>query len=201
MIDITLRISEKMSVYKNLEEKKPKLIGRFSSPVYETEMTINLHTGTHVDYPKHMIPNGKTSNEFKTEDFIGKCYVFDMTYLNRRILKKDILNIHVSTYDFILFKTKNSYSDDFEDDFVYLSEEAAEYLSKEDIKGIGIDSLSVEREQPDYPTHKLLLGNDKLVYEGLNLKDVEEGIYEFIGLPMNIDHVEASPVRAVLRKM
>lgn len=99
----------------------------------------------------------------------------------------------------ILFKTKNSYSETFHSEFVYLSEEAAECLATADLKGVGIDGLGIEREQSEHPTHKRLLEKDILIYEGLNLKDVEEGIYEFIGLPLKIGDVEASPVRAILR--
>lgn len=199
MIDISLKIKKDMKVYKNKESKKPIITAVSETPVYESEIKMNLHTGTHIDYPKHMIPDGKTSNDYDVNHYIGKCYVVDVTFLNRRILKKDITSINLSTYDFILFKTKNSLAEAFNSEFVYLSEEAAEYLATADLKGVGIDGLGIEREQTGHPTHKVLLEKDILIYEGLDLKDVEEGIYEFIGLPVKIGDVEASPVRAILR--
>lgn len=199
MIDITLTIKEDMKVYKNKESKKPVFKVVSESPVYETDICMNLHTGTHMDFPKHMIPDGKTSKDYDINHFMGKCYVVDVTFLNRRILKKDVTSINLSTYDFILFKTKNSYSDVFNPDYVYLSEEAASFLAESNLKGVGIDALGIEREQAGHPTHKILLSKDILIYEGLDLKDVEEGIYEFVGLPMKVDDVEASLVRAVLR--
>ena len=199
MIDITMKIKPTMKVYKNKEEKKPIFKVVSESPVYETDLNLNLHTGTHIDFPKHMIEGGKTSKDYGIDQFTGKCYVVDVTFLNRRILKKDITSIKLATYDFIIFKTKNSYEKEFNPEFVYLSEEAAEVLSASPLKGVGIDALGIEREQPGYPTHRLLLGNDILIYEGLDLRNIEEGVYEFIGLPMKIDDVEASPVRAILR--
>ncbi len=199
MIDITMKIKPTMKVYKNKEEKKPVFKVVSESPVYETDLNLNLHTGTHIDFPKHMIEGGKTSKDYGIDQFTGKCYVVDVTFLNRRILKKDITSIKLSTYDFIIFKTKNSYEKEFNPEFVYLSEEAAEVLAASPLKGVGIDALGIEREQPGYPTHRLLLGNDILIYEGLDLRNIEEGVYEFIGLPMKIDDVEASPVRAILR--
>jgi arylformamidase len=199
MIDITMKIKPTMKVYKNKEEKKPVFKVVSESPVYETDLNLNLHTGTHIDFPKHMIEGGKTSKDYGIDQFTGKCYVVDVTFLNRRILKKDITSIKLATYDFIIFKTKNSYEKEFNPEFVYLSEEAAEALSASSLKGVGIDALGIEREQPGYPTHRLLLGNDILIYEGLDLRNIEEGVYEFIGLPMKIDDVEASPVRAILR--
>lgn len=199
MLDITMTIEESMKVYKNKESKKPKLKTISTSPVYETDICMNLHTGTHIDFPKHMIPDGKTSKDYDISHFVGKAYVVDVTFLNRRILKKDVTSINLATYDFILFKTKNSLSEDFNLDFVYLSEEAAAYLAESNLKAVGIDALGIEREQEGHPTHKHLLSKDILIYEGLNLKHAEEGVYEFIGLPTKIDDVEASPVRAVLR--
>ncbi len=199
MIDITMKIKPTMKVYKNKEEKKPIFKVVSESPVYETDLNLNLHTGTHIDFPKHMIEGGKTSKDYGIDQFTGKCYVVDVTFLNRRILKKDITSIKLATYDFIIFKTKNSYEKEFNPEFVYLSEEAAEVLSASPLKGVGIDALGIEREQPGYPTHRLLLGNDILIYEGLDLRNIAEGVYEFIGLPMKIDDVEASPVRAILR--
>lgn len=188
-----------MKVYKNKESKKPIFKVVSDKPVYETDVTMNLHTGTHIDFPKHMIPDGKLSDAYDIDHFVGKAYVLDVTFLNRRILKKDLTSINISTYDFIIFKTKNSFSEDFNPDYIYLSEEAAKHLSEYDLKGVGIDALGIEREQAGHPTHHLLLNEDILIYEGLNLKDVDEGIYEFIGLPTKIGSVEASPVRAILR--
>ena len=199
MIDITMTITESMKVYKNKESKKPKFKVVSDKPVYETDISMNLHTGTHIDFPKHMIPEGKLSDDYEIDQFIGKCYVVDVTFLNRRILKKDLTSINLDTYDFIIFKTKNSLSDVFNSDYIYLSEEAAAFLAEADLKGVGIDALGIEREQPGHPTHRLLLNKDILIYEGLSLKDVEEGVYEFIGLPTKIGSVEASPVRALLR--
>jgi len=199
VIDITMTITESMKVYKNKESKKPTLKTVSNKPVYETDIAMNLHTGTHIDFPKHMISDGKLSDAYTIDQYIGNCYVLDVTFLERRILKKDLTSINLNTYDFILFKTKNSFSDTFNPDYIYLSEEAAEYLSHSELKGVGIDALGIEREQPGHPTHHLLLNQDILIYEGLDLKDVSEGVYEFIGLPTKIGSVEASPVRAILR--
>lgn len=199
MIDITLKIEEGMKVYKNKPTKQPEFINVSNTPVYETEIKMNLHTGTHIDFPLHMIPGGKTSEDYDIHQFSGKCYVKDATYLNNRILKRDLQAINISKYDFIIFKTRNSFSDVFNMAYIYLSEEAAAYLAEFDLKGVGIDALGIERDQEGHPTHKILLSKDILIYEGLDLKDVEEGVYEFIGLPTKIKQVEAAPVRAILR--
>ena len=65
-----------------------------------------------------------------------------------------------------------------------------------EIKGVGIDALGIERNQT--PTHKLLLGAGIIIIEGLRLKDVPEGEYFLIALPLKIKDVEAAPTRAIL---
>ncbi|MBN2833609.1 MAG: cyclase family protein [Candidatus Delongbacteria bacterium] len=199
MIDITMKINEQMRVYKNKEEKKPKISNRQESHVFESDVTMNLHTGTHVDFPKHMIPDGKTSKDYEISQFVGRCYVKDATYLNHRLLKRDLQNINLAAYEFILFKTKNSALETFNPEFIYISEEAANYIATFNLKGVGIDGLGAEREQPGHPTHKILLSHDILIFEGLDLSEVDEGVYELVALPMRFDDVEASPVRAILR--
>lgn len=104
MMDITLKIREGMKVYKNKAEKKPHIKCVSEGPVYESDISMNLHTGTHIDFPLHMIPHGKTSEDYSIDQFIGKCYVKDASYLNRRILKKDLMDINIKSL--ILFYLK-----------------------------------------------------------------------------------------------
>ena len=59
--DITMTIHPQMMVYKNKEEKKVKIkqVNFFEKEGhYESEINFNLHTGTHIDYPLHMIKDG-----------------------------------------------------------------------------------------------------------------------------------------------
>jgi arylformamidase len=65
---------------------------------------------------------------------------------------------------------------------------------------VGIDTPSVDLfDSKDLPAHKAFLRHDMSILEGLMLKDVPEGIYELIALPLRLAGFDASPVRAVLR--
>ncbi len=66
--------------------------------------------------------------------------------------------------------------------------------------GVGTDGLGIERAQKGHPTHKILLGNDIIIIEGLRLKDVPEDVYDMFCLPLKIPGVEATPARVVLLK-
>jgi arylformamidase len=54
-------------------------------------------------------------------------------------------------------------------------------------------------DSKDLPSHQMFLKCDMAILEGIVLKDVLEGIYELIALPLKLVGFDASPVRAVLR--
>lgn len=199
--DISMMISPDMQVYKNKDEKKPRFINRAnhdSSHVYETSITIDLHTGTHIDAPLHMIKDGETTEIYNLNSFYSKCKVFDFSHKENAIILDDLKTKDINEDDFILFKTKNSFSEEFIYDFVYLDKEAAKFLQERKVKGVGIDGLGIERNQPNYETHKTLLSNKIVIVEGLRLKNIPEGDYTLVILPLKIQNVEAAPARAIL---
>ena len=66
---------------------------------------------------------------------------------------------------------------------------------------VGVDYLSVEEfKTPGAPAHHMLLGGGTIVIEGLNLRDVEPGMYEMFCLPLRIVGADGAPARVVLRR-
>ncbi len=206
LIDISMELHEQMQVYKNREEKKPKITKiHTSSGANEMVIEFNNHTGTHIDFPRHMNSEGKTLSDFPLEKFFGTACLLDFSKLNEKISKRDLENKKelIEKSDFVLLKTKNSNTKDiekFDFEFIYLDANGAEYLSQFNLKGVGIDALGVERNQEDHPTHKILLGKEILIIEGLNLSKVDEQLYKIFAFPLKIKKADASPTRIVLLK-
>lgn len=203
-IDVSMRITPNMKVYKNREEKKPVFTTSATfekQGVYETELKMNLHTGTHIDFPKHTIEKGNTSKDFDVSTLLRKVKVFDMTSVEESIKKEDIDSLSIGEDDFVFFKTRNSFDQEFSFEFIYLAKDAANYLASKRIFGVGIDALGIERNQEGHPTHDALLSKGILILEGLDLKEVDHDEYNMVCLPLAIDGVEALPVRALLRKV
>ncbi len=201
--DISMTIQNDMVVYKNKAAKKPtfKASATFEKQgVYETDISMNLHTGTHIDFPLHTIENGKTSLTENLDALMGEAKVFDLTHLNDRISKKDIETLDIKANDFVLFKTRNSFEAFFNFEFIYVALDAAKYLKDQKVRGVGIDALGIERNQEGHPTHDTLLENDIIILEGINLKNVDAKPYELICLPLKLHDVEALPVRAILKE-
>jgi arylformamidase len=199
--DISMEISEQMPVYKNLESKKPSFINvsnHVENEHYETDVKMNVHSGTHVDFNLHMVKDGSTSSDAILSNYISEARVLDLTYVLDRIEKDNLVHLGIKKNEFILLKTRNSSDDIFNPDFVFLAESASIYLSELGIKGVGIDALGVERSQKGHPTHKHLMSKNIIILEGLRLKDVSVGSYTLIALPLKLKGLDASPVRAVL---
>lgn len=199
--DISMNIEEEMMVYKNKKEKRPKITvprDHSNSSVYESMLTMELHTGTHIDAPLHIIENGATIDGYDVKNFVQKCKVLDFTKEEKEITKEVLQQKKIQKGDFILLKTRNSFVDEFDFEFVYLEKGGAAYLKEQKIIGVGTDALGIERSQPDHETHKILLNAGVIIIEGLRLKDVEEGEYMLYAPPLKIKGVEASPTRALL---
>ena len=199
--DVTRMISEDMTVYKDRESKKIKrtIVADYEkADYYESRMDMDMHCGTHIDAPLHMLKGGDTIEKYDLSKFIGDCKVFDLTDVDEAIRKKDIENLDIQKDDIIIFKTKNSFDKGYNPKFVYIEEDAALYLSEKGIKTVGIDAMSIERDKKEHPSHKIILGANIGVIEDLYLKNVGQGQYFLSALPLNIRGSEASPIRAVL---
>jgi arylformamidase len=201
--DITMNITKDMMVYKNKPEKQPQFHVASDFVLgssFETQLSINLHTGTHIDFPKHMNKTGGTSTGFNPLNLVREVKVLNLTHVKDNITPEHLAAFNIKENDFLLFKTTNSNDTAFNFNFVYLSKEGAAYLAEKNIGGVGIDALGIERSQPNHETHHILFDNNIIILEGICLKDVQEGSYNMLALPLKIDDVEALPIRAILTK-
>lgn len=199
--DVSMLIKEGMQVYKNQPEKQPVFSNHSNfetGSAYETNVKLNLHTGTHMDFPLHMLKTGQTSDSLDLKRLITKVKVFDLTHLEDGIEDKDLKHLSIQEGDFVLFKTRNSFEDTFNFSFIYLKESAAIYLAGRSISGVGVDGLGVERDQKGHPTHKTLMNKDITIIEGLRLSNVPEGSYTMFALPIKMPNVDALLLSVVL---
>lgn len=199
--DISMTIYHDMPVYKNKDEKRPVLTctSDFTTGnTYESRIQMDMHTGTHVDAPLHVLPGGATIEHIDLSKLITPCKVLDFTGLTEKIGAEDLAERDIKSGDFILLRTKNSYCDYFDFNFTYLDQSGAAYLKSKGITGVGIDALGLERSQPGHETHKILFEAGIVILEGLRLRDVAKGSYLLIAAPLKIKGVEGAPTRAVL---
>jgi arylformamidase len=180
----------------------PKASFRKGDPYLLSTIESSLHIGAHVDAPLHAIEGGTPVDQLSFEHFLGPCQVITVD-LNPG---EEIYLHHLKTRIFesrVLFRT-NSYHDlnRFSNDFNGISIDLAEELFIQGVITVGIDTPSIEvYNSEDLVVHKALFKRDMAIMEGLMLRHVPDGIYELIALPLRLTGLEASPVRAILRKI
>jgi arylformamidase len=168
-----------------------------------SEISMGAHTGTHMDGPLHFVRDGKSLDEMPLDATIGRARVIEVS--DPESIKLDELHPYrLQRGERILFKTQNAArrwsSEDFIEDFVYVSQEAAQYLADRGIQIVGVDYLSVGGFLKDcVETHQALLEAGIWVIEGLDLSAVEPGEYELVCLPIKIKRSDGAPARAILR--
>lgn len=201
IIDISMMIHEGMQVYKNRDAKRPKIYNTSNhetGKVHESRIDIDVHCGTHVDAPLHMLAGGETIETVGLERLVGPARVLDLTHVEDAITKDDLVPHGIQRGERILLKTKSSLTEEFLMDFVYLREDGAQYLIDCGVTLVGTDALGIERDQPEYTTHRPLMRNDIIIVEGLRLGHVEPGSYWLVIAPLKLTGIDAAPARAFL---
>jgi arylformamidase len=167
-----------------------------------SSLHISAHAGTHVDAPRHFFDNGLGVDALPIEMLIGRARVIEVTS-RRGIGADELIGADLSEEVRVLIKTHNSKlwgSPEFHRDYVGVTEAGAKHLVDHGIKLVGVDYLSVEEfKKPGAPAHRVLLGGGTIVIEGLNLRDVEPGVYEMFCLPLRVVGADGAPARVVLR--
>lgn len=201
IIDISHPLENNMPVYPGDPPVRLTEIVKETRDIHVTSMLQTcLHAGTHIDMPKHMLPDGRTAAEFPTDRFIGEGVLLDARG-ERIITMKDEYAEAVTSGSIVLLYT--GFDRHFREESYYTNYPAvdgalAAFLLSKNIKMLGIDTPA-----PDYPPfsfHKTLLANGVLVMENLANLQCLLGVksFEVIALPLKVD-AEASPVRAVCR--
>jgi len=203
--DLTATISESTVVFPGDPIYKSEDVCSLvkGSQYHLCHMHFGNHTGTHVDFPAHVVPEGKTSSDFSINDFIGSGLIIEVPDTEKSITKSFVSSQSISAKDFVFFKTANSKLSKqikFTDKYVYIEPDAADELLKKGVKIVGIDYISVDKyEAEDLPVHNSLLSNDVLLVEGLELNDVPIGRCKIYIMPINIRGMDGLPARVIAK--
>lgn len=170
-----------------------------------SRMVMGVHSGTHVDAPLHFISGSRGIDCVPLHLLIGEARVLEIA-ANESVKEKDLAGHNIENGERILLRTGNSikrilHKDTFDEEFIYLEEDAALFLSARGIKAVGVDYLSVGGYQKNGPAvHRILLKAGIVIIEGVDLSLVPPGRYEMICLPLKILDTDAAPARVILRK-
>jgi arylformamidase len=200
--DIAPSITEKLAVWPGDTRMSREVLMDMARGDNITLSTLRatMHLGAHADGPNHYGKDAPAIDERGLDYFLGPCQVIRVGVARATRVTPAMLPGEVTTSR-VLFATE-TYPDpqNWNGDFAALSVELVDFLHERGVITVGIDTPSVDLfESKDLPAHKAILRCNMSILEGLVLKDVSEGIYELIALPLRLVGFDASPVRAVLR--
>lgn len=205
LVDLTHRFEGDMSLFPGMTNPTVEKVYNIKEHGCNvTKLDILSHMGTHLDCSSHVLSDGFFTDTKDINFFTGKAKVIDCSHVKQgeEISVDDVIRENIDDYDFILFYTgwdKHWKTDLYGDEFPVVSRELAEYLKNTEIKGIGLDVMSLDKiKQEDLLNHKIFLSHDKIIVENLtNLDKLLHKDFNFMALPLKIKEGDGSPVRAV----
>jgi arylformamidase len=170
-------------------------------PVNVNSITLSPHTGAHADAPMHYAAGGQASGELNLAPYLGPCRVIHCIGCGPLVLPEQIAHALADLPPRVLLRTARSANQSWAS-FTAIAPETIALLAAKNVALVGIDTPSVDPSGSQaLPSHQQLLAHHMRVLECLVLDDVNEGDYELIALPLKLMRADASPVRAILRKL
>ena len=204
--DVTFTIEQGMTVWQGDDPvqlfRQQKIEDGANANVSFVGMSV--HTGTHIDAPFHFLKAGYGVEQIPLDLLVGEVQVVQIPeeakVIDAIVLEKIVFKPGIKK---ILFKTAVSLqrtllTQGFKTDFVAVAADAAQILVDKGVSVIGIDYLSIAPYKNSRPTHEILLNANTLIIEGLNLVDVDEGLYTMYCLPLKLKGSDGAPARVIL---
>ncbi len=173
------------------------------------KLTLGSHTGTHMDAPRHFIPDGITIPEIPLSTLFGDVTLIDLRSLadDTEVTTEMLRGIPLHERVICVFGwDKHWNTGDYYAKYPYFSEEAAQYLVDSGVKLLGLDTPSPDdsktplHAENDSVIHKLFLKNGVILVEYLataGITDYTRG-YQIAALPMKINDSDGAPARVIL---
>jgi arylformamidase len=202
--DLTPPIDERLAVWPGDTAPNREILLDINRGDAITLSTLHAtcHLGAHADGPSHYSSRGASIDQRNLDPYLGLCQVVRVTVAPAsHVQPKDVRSPILAPR--VLFSTQ-SFPDPrrFNEDFAALSVELIDGLAAEGVRLVGIDTPSVDLfSSKDLPAHQACLKHDLSILEGVVLKNVPDGLYELIALPLPLVGFDASPVRAILRTL
>lgn len=168
-----------------------------------SELSLGVHTGTHLDAPSHFVRGGAGVDTLDLETLCGPaivCQALEADALTADVFAK--MSLPVGT-ERLLVRTRNSdlWANDareFNTNYVAVTADGARWLVERGVKVIGVDYLSVAPYSDSVTPHDILLKAGIIPLEGLNLSNIAPGSYTLYCLPLKLVGADGAPARTIL---
>ena len=173
-----------------------------------TTLTLYSHAGTHMDAPRHFLPDGQTLDQLDLAVCCGPARVVNLAPIEPRHLIT-VNDIESQTGEIfpgerLLLRTdwhRRLNTPEYRDDLPRISIELARWLVDKQVALIGVEPPSVadvNNLEELTEVHQTLFRGGVRIVEGLaHLDQLTQPVVEFIALPLKFVDGDGCPVRAV----
>lgn len=182
-----------------------------------TRLAFAVHGFTHIDAPRHMLPDGPTTSSFDMNVFVGEAAIIDVSDApnNTAITADDLAAAggHVRSGDIVIVKMAwdkrfSLGQKEFWTESPYLTRDACEWLVAQQPAIVGYD---FPQDQPirglldgqqasieDFVSHDVILRRGIPMIEYLcNLCEVTAPRIELCALPLKVLEADGAPARVI----
>jgi arylformamidase len=204
LYDLSPTIDETLPVWPGDTPFQRRWIARLEDGAAVNLSTIaaTVHLGSHADAPLHTEPAGAAIDAVPLSAYVGPCRVLTVGAAELA-LPEHLPPFCAGATPRVLLKTGSADGGGaFPERFTAVSPALARHLMERGVVLLGTDCPSVDPfSSKALEAHHILLGGGVAVLEGLLLRDVPPGPYELVALPLKLGGLDASPVRAILRRL
>lgn len=204
LIDISPPISPALCVWPGDTPPSREVLLDMKSGANITLSTLRatVHLGAHVDAPSHYGTHAPAIHERPVETYIGPCQVVRVDIARGMRIAPEHITSEITEPRVLLCTGTFPDPTRWTTDFAAIAPGLVDWLADLGVLLVGIDVPSVDLfESKDLPAHKRFLARDVAILEGIVLNHVEPGRYELIAPPLKLIDFDASPVRALLRRI
>ncbi|TVQ50382.1 MAG: kynurenine formamidase [Phycisphaerales bacterium] len=204
LFDISPPISERLGVWPGDTTPQREVLLDMKDGANLTLSTLRatVHLGAHADGPNHYGRDARSIDEQPLERYLGPCQVMHVEIKRGERVGPSQLTGEIHAPRLLIATGTFPDPNDWNEDFAALAPELIDHLHERGVELVGIDTPSVDLfSDKELQSHHRFLAHDMAILEGLVLREVPDGLYELIALPLKLVGFDASPVRAVLKSL
>lgn len=210
-------VSDQLTAYRNGRRIEKEMVSSMEKGDVSnhTAAWVSLHFGTHIDFPRHFLAEGKTSDDYDPDYFlmdkVGVAYLKGQA--NPHLLSvcdlESVLSDTPADLQCLLVKTGfgiHRMEDCYWDDNIGVDRGVADWLLGRfpQLRFLGFDFMSVSGSHYrdlGRQVHRELLGRDILPIEDMNLEPLHSGdnIEKIIVSPYRVNGSDAAPVTVIAK--
>lgn len=204
-IDLSVRIDQNTNVYPGDEKLEVRKTKNLTADGYNlNQLNLNMHIGTHIDFRSHV---SAKDDEINFNDFMGKANVIKPRVIDNIVSTQDLAEKYLKQKyqeKIIILNLNHGYKFNSKSYFdqPLFEPNLFSFLKENNILILAADIPSFNYiNESNLRMHCELLKAGMYLIENLtNLDELSNHVY-FIALPLNINSIEASMVRAIAKNL